>query len=338
MESYLRMAALLFYSGKSDIAMEALQNAYRRDPLHPSVLWNMAHEQNLRNQRQAALDSLLRLYEVNARLARGLEVHLYRDLGDGARAVWLARRDLAEEPTDPERALSLARQLQWLGAHDDPAAQSLAENYVSLALLGRNEEALAAAAKAREASKDLWLRGNIDWRSRLALGDKEAALHSLWERWNGLVEKVFGRQFDFRDGLALAALLKHAGRHEDNREVLVRLEAHIGNQDAVWVGGQRMFRGYLAMLTDRIDTAVDLLQQEAATGTAGFGGFGTALPNFGTALPFPWLFEADPRLRAIAEQFDSNRLTQMLKLNDWEQQQVSLDHLRAGYVADGEGW
>ena len=333
--SKLRLATLLFYQGRHREAMEVLRSAYQLDPLHPEVLWNLAHELNLYNQRGEAMVVLEKLYAINARLALGLEIHLYRDLGDGARAVWLARADLAESPDDPERRRRLASQLQWLGLHEDPVAQAEAENYVSLGVLGRDAEAARAIENAVAKLTDPWLRGNAVWRGSLARGDREAALEALWSRWQTEAGGAIGRKFDFRDCMALAALLKAAGRTEDNWAVLEVLGAHIGKMSASWVGGQVMFRGYLALLNSQTEEALRLLGQEADSGTAGFGGFGTALPNFGTAIAFPWLFEADPRLEGLLARFEKNRENQLVKLASWETHPPDLAKLRAGYVAEG---
>lgn len=334
-ETRLRLSSLLFFWGREQEALQALREAHELDPLHPRVLWNMAHETNLRNDRETAFEFLKRLYAVNASYARSLEIHLYRDNGDGARAVWLARVTLDEAPGEPERRKTLARQLQWLGIHEDPIAQEEAENYVSLAALGRREEALRAAESAFSETSDPWLRGSITWRTRLALGDRQAALDDLWRRWNEAPDGKLTRTFDFRDGMALAALLKDAGRTADLAAVLELLGPHVQMQSAAWTGGKRMFEGYLALLRNELALANRLLDAEAATGAAGFGGFGTALPHFGTVLPFDWLFSADPGLTAVLLRFEDNRQQQLRLLVEWQRKDFNIEQLRTGYLAAG---
>jgi tetratricopeptide (TPR) repeat protein len=290
--------------GRPDEAIAALEYARSIDPLHPRVLWGLAHLRNLQGELADAYEALDRLYTVNSSDAQWLEPHLYADREELARAIYVSELIYAEDPT---RAGQLAFLLRQLGLHEQAATLKSNDTAVSLAVLGREQEALEAMRARLAESEDPGERANAQWTTYVALGDLERARDVLWARWLDRDSDAPGAELGFIERVAVAAVLRATGEPHQADEVAENLVDAAVRMSPLHDRGYLWFNANVALLNGDSDAAVGFFEELVDVGYAGFW-------EFGTPFMFPWLMADDPRFEPILEAIVTNRDRQLAEL------------------------
>ena len=325
-DAYLMREWLLVQAGRAPEALQALETARAIDPLHPGVLGDLAHLLNLQERKVEAFATLERLYTVNPARALGTEAHLYRDNNEVARSAYVLELDLREHPEDVDRRDRLASAYQGLGLHDDPLVARSRDGYVSLAVLGQREAALAGMNAALAKLEDPLARGSVEFYGYYALGEHAKIAELLLARWQGLPTKAIGATFSEYEGIFLAALLQREGRIDRAPELMPALAAMAAKSSPLHDASHWFLLGLVALLEQRTDDAVAAFTRMADTGDAGFWLFGKPLEP-------AWLFESDPRFQGIIARVVANRDAQLAELERLRASGMTAEQARAEYVA-----
>lgn len=321
-DAHIRRNIALSTIGQPEAAIEALIEARAIDPLHPEVLEELAHLLNLQGERTEALEVIETLWLVNATAAVGVEAHLYSDSGQKARSLYVA------EEFGNEGADSLALSSMSLGMHDERVIEQTEFWPVSLAVHGRREEALSELEKVKNGSSSAHFRADLEYQVLLILGDSEAAAGMLKERGLRPDAAELGIDLDLPDMLMLAGLMI---KHDDTEYINLVLEPIHGIVDGfseTHSGIYHWLNGYYDLLSGNVDGGAQHFQILADRGDAGVG-------YYGNATLLPWLFEGDERLESIHEQFVENQRTQVEELWRMRNSDLTLEQVRAEYIADG---
>jgi TolB-like protein/tetratricopeptide (TPR) repeat protein len=290
--------------GRPDEAIATLEYARSIDPLHPGVLWGLAHLRNLQGQLADAYQALDRLYMVNAAGARWLESHLYDDRRETARAIYVSELMYAEDPSLVDQLSSL---LQEFGLHEQAVGLESESTAVSLAVLGREQEAREAMRRRLAETEDPAERADAQWRTFVALGEFERARDVLWARWLGRDSNAPGAELGYRERVAVGAMLRATGNLEKASQVAAELVEDVAGMSPVHFGGYLWFNGHVALLNGDTEAALDFFRELVDAGYTGFW-------EFGTPVMFPWLMEDDPRFEPILETILANRDRQLAEL------------------------
>lgn len=321
-DAYIARQDALLQLGEPGAAIESLQLARTIDPLHPEVLEGLAHLVNLQGQRYEAIEFVKTLWLVNPTAAANLEVHLYNDAGDFARSLYLA------EEFGTAGANTLAFKSMMLGMHEAPLIQQTEFWPVSLAVQGRRDEALVELEIVKHGESSVHFRADIEYRTLIVLEEFVTAKSLLWERWNTQDSENSGIRLDLPDKIMLAGLLRKFNDTERIGPVLQSIHDDVVLLSESHASTYHFFNGYYHLLAGNVDEGAQHLENLAANGDAGMG-------FFGSATMLPWLFEGDPRLELIYEQFFENRNAQIDVLKRLRSEGLTLEELREEYIAAG---
>ena len=308
--------------GRPDEAIATLEYARSIDPLHPSVLSSLAHLRNLQGDLTGAYDALDRLYTVSPSHARWLEIHMYRDRFEFGRAIYVAEVMSAEDPT---RVDQFAYLLRWIDLHEEAAALDSDSMWLSLAALGKNQQALEAMEARLAKTDDPAVLANVQWETYVALGDLGKARDVLWARWVNRNSNTPGAEFGFFERLALGAVLRATGEKDKASEVGAELIEYAAGLSPVHEGGYFVFSGYVALINEDIDAALDLFGEYANKGSVGDW-------TFGTPVRFPWLMASDARFDPILERMKTNRDRQLAELRRLRASGMDVAEVREEYL------
>lgn len=325
-DAYLVRQNLLVQAGRVPEALQALETARAIDPLHPGVLADLAHLQNLQDRKVEAFATIERLYSVNPARALGMEAHLYRDNNEVARSVYVLELDLREHPDDADRVNRLAEYYQGLGLHDNPLVARSRDGYLSLAVLGRRDAALAGMSAALAKLEDPVARGWVEFYGYYALGDHAKVAELLLRKWQELPTKAIGATFGSIEGIFLAAMLQREGRIGRAPELMPALAAMAAKSSPLHDASHWYLLGLVALLEQRTDDAVAAFTRLVDTGDAGFWYFGNPMEP-------AWLFESDPRFQQILARMTANRDAQLAELERLRKSGMTAAQARAEYVA-----
>lgn len=322
-DAHIRRSRVLSNIGQPEAAIDDLIAARAIDPLHPEVLEELAHLLNLQGQRVEALQAIETLWLVNATAAVSVEAHLYSDSGDKARSLYVAE-EFGNEGAD-SRALSVLS----LGMHDEPIIQQTEFWPVSLAVNGRRDEALAQLEIVKNGESRAHFRADLEYQVWVILGDSEGALRLLKERGLRPDAAELGIDLDMPDMLMLAGLMI---KHDDTEYINLVLEPIgeiAGGFSATHSGIYHWLNGYYDLLAGNLDEGAQHFQILADRGDAGVG-------YYGNATLLPWLFDGDDRLEAIHRQFAENQRKQVEELWRMRNSDLTLEQVRAEYLASGD--
>ena len=322
-DAHIRRNRVLSNIGQPEAAIDALIEARAIDPLHPEVLEELAHLLNLQGNRVEALQAIETLWLVNATAAVSVEAHLYSDSGDKARSLYVAE-EFGNEGAD-SRALSLLS----LGMHDEPIIEQTEFWPVSLAVNGRRDEALAELEVVKNGESRAHFRADLEYQVLLILGDSEDALRLLTERGLNPDAAELGIDLDMPDMLVLAGLMIKHGDTEYINLVLEPIGAIASGFSATHSGVYHWLNGYYDLLAGNVEEGAEHFQILADRGDAGVG-------YYGNATLLPWLFDGDDRLATIHQQFVENQQTQVEELWRMRNSDLTLEQIRAEYIARGE--
>ena len=312
----------LFHVGRTEEAIEALEKAMELDPLHPDVLWNLAHQLNLKGQISEAFSMLESLYEVDSELAFDTELHLYTDSGSFGRALYASG---ARDVPDLGTRTYIAR---VLGLHDHPFLLESEFRSVSLAVLGEEELALDALEELGDIVND-HRRSDVEWMTYMALEDFDKAQELLMQRWELEQSEQTNVGFDMGDLFAFGALLIRSGEQDVLRAVNERIQEMTEDLSPIHAGSYHYLKAYASLVNGDLDDALGHLQALADRGDAGSW-------SYGTALPFPWLFEGDARYDDVIESFTVNREAQLEEFRRLERSGLNVEQLRSEYLSNLE--
>ena len=322
-DAHIRRNRVLSDTGQPEAAIDALINARAIDPLHPEVLEELAHLLNLQGKRVEALEVIETLWLVNATAAVGVEAHLYSDSGDKARSFYVAE-EFGNEGADSRAASALS-----LGMHDEPIIRQTEYWPVSLAVNDQRNEALAELEIVKNGESRPHFRADLEYQVTLILGDSEGAMRMLKERGLRPDAAELGIDLDLPDMLMLAGLMI---RHDDTEHINLLLEPIGQIADGfspTHSGVYHWLNGYYDLLAGRVEEGAQHFQLLADRGDTGVG-------YYGNATLMPWLFEGDRRLEMIHEQFVENQQRQVEELWRMRNSDLTLEQVRAEYVASGD--
>ncbi len=300
-DAYILQEDPLKELGNADVAVELLFRAREIDPLHPSVLTSLAHLLNLQGKTREAFAVIDKLETVSPVSAAYMEAHMYADNSDFARAVYVAEQSGHVEPE------GVGLYLMLLGLHQPLSEMQTSWRPVSLAVLGRREDALLAMDEAMAAARSQHMRMDIEYRTYVGLGEFETAADLLWERYSRPDTSEPDWELSIVDLISLGALMRKLGRTELIQPVLDSIQAKADTLSPLHDGAYLYNKGYAALLVGDVDGAVQHLRQLVDMGDGG-------VAMFGNSAMYPWLFEHDPRLREIAQQLTANNASQVAEL------------------------
>jgi TolB-like protein len=293
-DAHIWRQSALVALGRPDEGIATLEYARSIDPLHPSVLYGLAHLRNLEGELAEAYEALDRLYMVNPAGARWLESHLYGDRRETARAIYVAGLMHAEDPS-------------LIGLHEEVVGLESESTTVSLAVLGREEEALEAMGARLAETEDPAERADTEWTTYVALADIERARNVLWARWLERDSNAPGAELGYVERMAVGAVLQATGESDRVSQVAAELAEEAANLSPLHQGGFLLFNAYVALLNGDSDAALDFFGELVEGGYTGSW-------EFGTPVMFPWLMEDDPRFETILEAILANRDRQLAEL------------------------
>ncbi len=329
-DARLLLQLVLAFSGRTEEAVVMLEDARHIDPLHPGLLWNLAHLQNLAGNKRAAFATLEKLYIVNPVRAANLEPHLYMDSMDFARAINFRERYLKRHPAmadDPREHNSDAVDYLLLGIYDHPRITGTV--WESLAAALRGDEGVARAMLGQVGPADEWSDFELLSNSRtlLVLQDLAQSRDALWSRWIGSARRSFDTlDFHALHGVTLAYVLSRTGEEAEFIEVATALDKAIGDMSPLHQGTLAVMQAPNHLFNNREELALDVLSQLADKGYAGNRMLGGPEPMF-VAL------SNSPRLPAILQRLDANREAALVQLENLRNSPLTLEQLRQEYVA-----
>ncbi len=329
-DARLLLQLLLAFTGRTEEAVAMLEDARHIDPLHPGLLWNLAHLQNLAGTRREAFATLEKLYTVNPVRAANLEAHLYMDSMDFPRAINFRERYLKLHPelaTDPREHNSDAMDYLLLGIYEHPRISGSIWEPLAAAL--RGDKALARAMLNQVGAADEWNEFELLANSRalLLLGDAQQARDALWSRWIGPARRSFDTvDFHVMHGIALAYSLSLTGEEAEFKEVATAMDRAIGDMSPLHQGTLAVIRAPNHLFNNREEQALDELSRLADQGYAGNRMLGGPEPVF-VAL------SDSPRLPSILRRLDANREAALVQLEELRNSPLSIEELRQEYVA-----
>jgi TolB-like protein/tetratricopeptide (TPR) repeat protein len=317
-DAHIWRQSALVALGRADEGIATLEYARSIDPLHPSVLYGLAHLRNLEGELAEAYEALDRLYMVNPAGARWLESHLYADRRDTARAIYVAELMYAEDPSLVDQLTDL---LQEFGLHEEVVGLESENTTVSLAVLGREEEALEAMGARLAETEDPAERADTEWTTYVALADIERARDVLWARWLERDSNAPGAELGYVERMAVGAVLQATGESDRVSQVATELAEEAANLSPSHQGGFLLFNAYVALLNGDSDAALDFFGELVEGGYTGSW-------EFGTPVMFPWLIEDDPRFETILEAILANRDRQLAELERLRASGMSVAEVR----------
>ena len=307
--------------GRPDEAIATLEYARSIDPLHPNVLEELAHLRNLQGDLAGAYEALDRLYTVSPARARWLEPHLYMDSTETARAVYVAELIHAEDG----RVEQFAFLLRWIGLHEEAAALDSDGTWLSLAALGQKQQALEAMEARLAKTEDPAARSNVQWQTYVALGDLGKARDVLWPRWLNRNSHATGAELWPVERVAVGAVLRAMGETDKASEVGAELIEDAAGLSPVHEGGYLVISGYVALINEDIDAALDFFGKDVERGSVGHW-------TFGTPVIFPWLMASDARFDPILERMKTNRDRQLAELQRLRASGMDVAEVREEYL------
>ena len=322
-DAYVRRQDALVNVGRAEDAIESLERAREIDPLHPDVLWGLTHLLNLQGDRPAAVAALDRLYTIKPMLAAELEAHLYFDSGDMARAAYVI--DLIKDGDDDESLEWRAIAAQAMGLHDAPVIQRTQLRPLSLAVLGRRDEAIAAMEEVIAGTEDAHARLHVQMQTWLALGEYERLRDVLWAAWLERQQGETDGGMGSEEIRVLAGALQTTGDPDRATDALLVTAEHVGRLSPVHSGNYLHARAALAVLEGRHDQAVSYLDALASRGDPGYWIYGTPFAS-------DWLVADDPRYDDVRARFTANREYQLAELRRMREASLSVAEVRAEYL------
>jgi TolB-like protein/Tfp pilus assembly protein PilF len=309
--------------GRPEEAIATLERARSIDPLHPMVLWNLAHLRNLQGERVEAFEALDRLYAVSPNIASYMESHLYWDSQEEGRGIYVSEIKHAEGVYSDD---DLAWLYQMINLHDEALILRTDRAHLSLAVMGKREAALEAMNGLLEETDDLQRRAAIQWETYLALGEFERARDILWERWLNKDKAEAGSDLGYRERFAVAAVLLKTGETDKAAEVAAFVAETLGDTSPLHNGIYLRTRGYIALLNGDPDAAAGFFDEFAERGDTGDWSYGKPVRLY-------WLMESDPRFAPILERIEANRDRQIAELERLRASGMSAAQVRDEYLA-----
>lgn len=318
---------VLVYLGRNEEAIDNLMAAREIDPLHPDVLSSLAHLQNLRHQRAAAVNSLRSLYRVSPARAASMEMHLYSDAEAASELVYFGELDRASaKPAIPLE--QFAFYLLSLGFYDHPALMTSGFRAVALANLGRPEEARAALKESLANEKDPDKRVFLEAATLNALGDYASLSDMLWQRWQAHDSEDFNDAFWEFHAMTLATAAYNTGERERLYAMLELLRPALDGMSSDHQGNYDLWHARLALLEGKREEALLIYQRTAERGAGGDYNTGrSVLDTFG-------LHDA-PGFTEVSARFAANRNRQLERIRSFREQGLSVEELRSQFFGAG---
>jgi len=263
-EAYVLLAGAAMRSGQQDRAWAALDLARSLDPVSPILLSTVAHIATIYDRPAMAEEAMSVLTQIAPEAASRLQIHLYSDLSEPAKAVMQIeqhrKRFQDSSISDDMLAVYYAR----LGLNDLARGLSSRVEQVLSAMEGNREQALELAAERAAGLTDPHDRADEYWGAYYFLGMYDEALETLSDLWYGYAEQQMGPRMDVWDCIIFAQLLMRAGRIEEAEPVMeiLRREAQYSLH---WWARDWMESQLLAMQGD-IDGAMRILLSVADKG------------------------------------------------------------------------
>jgi TolB-like protein/tetratricopeptide (TPR) repeat protein len=308
--------------GRPDEAIATLERARSIDPLHPMVLWNLAHLRNLQGERVEAFEALDRLYAVSPNIAAYLESHLYFDNEESGRGLYVAELKLRQGLHSED---DLAWLYQHMNMHGEALIQKTDRAYLSLAVQGKREAALQAMNVLLEETEDRERRASIQWETYIALEDFERARDILWERWQNKDSAEAGADLGWLERYAVGAILIKTGETDKAAEVGAFVAESASGLSPLHHGSYLRDRGYIALLNGDHDAAVKSFDQFAERGYTGSWIFGQPVRLY-------WLMESDPRFAPILARIAVNKDRQIAELERLRASGMTAAQVRDEYL------
>ena len=263
-EAYVLLAGVAMRSGQQDRAWAALDTARSLDPVSPILLSTVAHIATIYDRPEMAEEAMNVLTQIAPEAASRLQIHLYADLSETAKAVIQIEqhRERFQDSSigDDTLALYYAR----LGLTDLARGLSSRADAVLSAMEGNRERALELAAQRAASKTDPHDRADEYWGAYYFLGMYDEALTTLSDLWYGYAEQQMGPRMDTWDCIIFAQLLMRAGRIEEAKPVMENLRRE-GQYSEHWWSRNWMEANLLAMQGD-MDGAMRMLQSMADQG------------------------------------------------------------------------
>jgi len=204
------------------------------------------------------------LMQIAPEAASRLQIHLYEDQSETAKAVIQAEqhRELFQDRGISDDALAYYYSL--LGLTDLARGLSSRVEVVLSAMEGNRDRALELAAQRAASKTDPHDRADEYWGAYYFLGMYDEALTTLSDLWYGYAEQQMGPRMDTWDCTIFAQLLMRAGRIEEAKPVMEKLRRE-GKYSQHWWVRNLMEAQLLAMQGD-MDGAMRMLQSLADQG------------------------------------------------------------------------
>lgn len=266
-EAYRHLSEAAMDLGREVQAWEALETARRLDPISVSTLDWVIRQATEHDRPEMADEAMRVLRQIAPEIADHLQIHLYDDNGQAARAAIALEDFRANWPDENPHDSFLAGLYAVLGKTDEGMALDLSAKAYIAAELGQRELALAAMEEAAATRTDPHDHADLYWVTYLNLGMRKEALEVLSDLWYGYAAEDLGPKMDYGDLFALIQLLQDSGRAEEATplaEILIEQEVAAGRENDYWI----------MMLQGKYEEALDLLIERTRNGRppAGFTG------------------------------------------------------------------
>jgi tetratricopeptide (TPR) repeat protein len=263
-EAYVLLADAAMKTGQQDRAWAALDMARSLDPVSPTMLSTVAHIATIYDRPEMAEEAMSVLKQIAPEAASRLQIHLYSDLSETARAtiqIEQHRQRFQDSGIgDDWLALFYAK----LGLTDLARGMSSRVDSVLSAMEGNRERALELAAQRAASKTDPHDRADEYWGVYYFLGMYDEALATLSDLWYGYAEQQMGPRMDSWDCIIFAQLLMRAGRIEEAKPVMEKLRREGQYSQHPW--GRNWMEAHLLAMQGDMDGAMRMLQSLADRG------------------------------------------------------------------------
>jgi len=325
-EAKVTLQQQLAFAGREAEALMLLEEARRIDPLHPEVLWSLAHLYNLKEDYREAFAALEQLYAISAEQGVAMEEHFYSDNDDLAREVNLIEYVAREQPVlgdDSSRAWN-AWSLMGYGLYDHPLIAGTFFEPLSLIARGQREAGEVMFAKRGQEwppnSMTLFIRALTHY----ALGNYETTRDILQQQWDRSGHR-FGVMFHPRHAHLLHNVLTRLGDANESEAMRVALQQDLQAASPLHLGRLRWFKAYYYAFSEDSDRSLDLLSAMVDGGYTGDRTLGSVEAEL-------WPLHGDARFKRLVQRMDENRDAALAELQRLRHSGMTASELRADYL------
>ncbi|HEY5775650.1 MAG TPA: tetratricopeptide repeat protein [Xanthomonadales bacterium] len=263
-EAYVLLADAAMRSGQQDRAWAALDMARSLDPVSPVMLSTVAHIATIYDRPEMAEEAMKVLTQIAPEAASRLQIHLYTDLSETAKAVIQIEqhRERFQDSSISDDLLALY--YAKLGLNDLARGLSSRVEMLHSAMEGNRERVLELAEQRAASKTDPHDRADEYWGAYYFLGMYDEALTTLSDLWYGYAEQQMGARMDVWDCTIFAQLLMRDGRIEEARPVIEKLRREGQNSLHWWI--RNSLEGQLLAMQGDMDGAMRILQSLADQG------------------------------------------------------------------------